>query len=1435
MAISGHKISTMKDRSFHPKLPIAFLSICFLFPALNAYSHNSIKVSGQITENKTWSYDTVRITGDLLIRDSVTLTIEPGTRVEFQGNYTLEVWGRLLAVGTESEKILFTIHDTTDFMDLNITKGGWNKIYFNNGHPGAGGIMYDNDTSKLIHCVLQYSKNLADETYEFGSSGGAVTVKSFSKVVVSDCRIVNNYSYRFGGGIALVMGADIKILNNEIDSNMASLWGGGIMSIKSKPIIRNNRIRYNKVFLTSGDDPGIYDNGGGGICCNLSEALIEDNLIQYNVAPGGAGIGSIASRNIIRNNTFTYNETLVSNPGWWWVGGGGLAAEGSLDLIMNNIFSNNTANTGGAIHIRSNSPQIINNLIVNNTCGNNGGGILLAESRSLLLNNTIAYNHSGEGVGGIAIMDSKPELINNIIWGNTQTVVGAGSQIKVLGGISNPDILYCVLQGGRSDILGNYQGEYLENLETDPGFVFPSAGTGSGYDGLEGDWSLDTNSACLNSGKPDVSGYALPFFDVYARPRIKHGRIDIGVSEVHIECLWIEGSIGVDTILIADTIKVTGNLTIEDDIKLTIVPDTRVEFQGHFGVLVQGTLDARGTEKYPIHFTMRDTLDFSIDSITKGGWSGIRFPNSTGSMSDNDTSIFEYCTIEFVKPERESAHQYQGAVGIYDFSRIRLQNCTIRNNNTHYAGGGIYAERSEPVIIRCKIFHNRSGMGGGIYCADSEILIRNCEIANNSTSTQNGGGGIRCFTSKVTIENNLIYQNCASEGYGGGLFLEGSYGLIRNNRVMNNNAYIWGGGICCHFGISAPGTIDFVNNLICNNSAHDGGGTAIRDSDNTRLVNNTICFNEVPDAGGGLYIGSSNPLLVNNIIWGNRGCCGGQVTINDDISMPYFSYCNIQDSLHGIGRLSSVHIEFPNDNITNTKPHFMNPPAGIGSDTNAVDADFSLLPISGCIDAGKPDIGGLEIPLLDIYSNPRINNERIDIGAMENQDEPAQILEQPGNRIACEGETVVFRVQTSDTVLYQWQRDGSNIPGAVYPILSYDSVTSAEEGNYRCIVSNAYGKLASNQVYLLVKEAPEILTEPLSQWLGIDRPFTFKVNVEGTMPLSYQWKKDGIPLEGRIAPEWTLEEPAFSDEGVYTCVVSNSCGANSSSPATIYLAPQICMVTVSTSTGYNLVVWEKLSIAPILQYNIYRESRFAGVYDLLASVPADTLSIYTDTTADPSVQAYLYKITATDTAGEETHIDLCRAHKTIHLLATKNPETNATQLDWDRYVGFEYGTYEIFRSDTSFDFTSIHTMASSTSTWADANPGGGLKYYRIAAIKLTPCIPTGNEKAGTSPYYHSLSNMDDNKKLITRGTDESLHPQITIYPNPVSERAIVQFYNPGNEPFRMVLVDMSGRILMRADDISTDRFEITRDGIPPGLYLMELLGPRVYRSRILME
>lgn len=107
----------------------------------------------------------------------------------------------------------------------------------------------------------------------------------------------------------------------------------------------------------------------------------------------------------------------------------------------------------------------------------------------------------------------------------------------------------------------------------------------------------------------------------------------------------------------------------------------------------------------------------------------------------------------------KNKNTYGGGIYCNKSSPI-IKNCIIRDNVVTQAGGGIYIRSSSPVIVNCIIRHNSAEMhGGGISCAESSLLITGSTLTDNRA---NFGGAIACgntTSSSVTIENCNIDGN----------------------------------------------------------------------------------------------------------------------------------------------------------------------------------------------------------------------------------------------------------------------------------------------------------------------------------------------------------------------------------------------------------------------------------------------------------------------------------------------------------------------------------------------------------------------------------------------------------------------------------------------------------------------------------------------------
>lgn len=83
--------------------------------------------------------------------------------------------------------------------------------------------------------------------------------------------------------------------------------------------------------------------------------------------------------------------------------------------------------------------------------------------------------------------------------------------------------------------------------------------------------------------------------------------------------------------------------------------------------------------------------------------------------------------------------------------------------------------------------------------------------------------------------------------------------------------------------------------------------------------------------------------------------------------------------------------------------------------------------------------------------------------------------------------------------------------------------------------------------------APVVTGQPASVATTPGAAATFTVTATGTLPLTYQWKKDGTDVPGATRPALTISNAQAGNAGAYTVVVTNTLGTATSSPATLVL------------------------------------------------------------------------------------------------------------------------------------------------------------------------------------------------------------------------------------------------------------------------------------------
>ncbi len=163
---------------------------------------------------------------------------------------------------------------------------------------------------------------------------------------------------------------------------------------------------------------------------------------------------------------------------------------------------------------------------------------------------------------------------------------------------------------------------------------------------------------------------------------------------------------------------------------------------------------------------------------------------------------------------------------------------------------------------------------------------------------------------------------------------------------------------------------------------------------------------------------------------------------------------------------------------------------------------------------------------------------------------PPAIVTQPADKLVAAGTTVEFSVVAagSPPLTYQWLKNGTAMVGSTNQTLVLSNVSSANDGDYTVLVSNAVGSVTSNAANLEVLQAPTILQQPASQTVLAGRTIILDVAVGGSVPYTFAWYKDGVLLPNETLPSLRFTIIRMEDSGTYTFKVSNVVGSATTTP-----------------------------------------------------------------------------------------------------------------------------------------------------------------------------------------------------------------------------------------------------------------------------------------------
>ena len=190
-------------------------------------------------------------------------------------------------------------------------------------------------------------------------------------------------------------------------------------------------------------------------------------------------------------------------------------------------------------------------------------------------------------------------------------------------------------------------------------------------------------------------------------------------------------------------------------------------------------------------------------------------------------------------------------------------------------------------------------------------------------------------------------------------------------------------------------------------------------------------------------------------------------------------------------------------------------------------------------------------------------------------DIPAPVITtQPVSQVACTGvgNNVIFTVAASGSELvYQWEKNGIEIPGAINASYTITNVQTADNASYRVLVSNSAGAALSNYVYLNTI----VSLQPVSVSTCLNTAVILEATANGAN-ISYQWYSNatnsnsgGTIIGGATSDNYSPPVNAVGVKYYYVRIANSgqSCAAiNSNAVSVTVSAPAVAGTAIGTQT-----------------------------------------------------------------------------------------------------------------------------------------------------------------------------------------------------------------------------------------------------------------------------
>lgn len=496
-------------------------------------------------------------------------------------------------------------------------------------------------------------------------------------------------------------------------------------------------------------------------------------------------------------------------------------------------------------------------------------------------------------------------------------------------------------------------------------------------------------------------------------------------------------------------------------------------------------------------------------------------------------------------------------------------------------------------------------------------------------------------------------------------------------------------------------------------------------------------------------------------------------------------------------------------------------PSGVGlntgGNTNAITANFSTTATSG----------NIAVTATNACGSSAATTKSITVNPL-----PTQATTISGTNTVCQGvNSVVYTANNLNNGLsYTWSTpNGCNIVGGLNTktiTVNYDN--TATSGTISVYGTNGCGNGATRNKAITVNPLPSVAGSITGSSSNQTCPISTNINYSispVTNATGYSWiYPSGYTVaSGANTNSIFLDATLNSTDGNIKVVATNACGAGDTSAimnVNIDELPsqQICVVTVDSTSSFNEIFWQKNGVSNVDSFKVYRMQSMV-LDTLIGTVGYSDLSRVVDSTANPNVTSYTYKIAAVDHCGNEGAKS--STHQTIHLQSIYTAAPQKMDLSWNLYSGAVVNNYRVLRDTNNSGnwVVLINNLAPNATSYTDFGipPGSNSVQYRVDVIWLNSCDPTA--KVAQSIVNTTKSNTKD--YVISVPTDlkfqHELLNSLALYPNPTKDMFDIEFKS-GLDNFEIEIYNQLGSLLKTSKATYTDKTTINISDLSSGIY-----------------